>query len=380
MNNINKPLYQKICNYVLDKIKSGEYKPGDRVPSEMELAIKFNVSRITSKKALEVLANRGIVYRIAGKGSFVSDDAEKITNENIIQHLENDSSRLIGFIISDFTDTYGTGLVLGVEKEAAKLGYNVVIRRSHGDEKIEEEAINSLFSLGVDGMIIMPVHGEYYNNEILKLYLDNYPLVLLDRYLKGIPVPYVSSDNFNAAKDLTTYLFDLGHKNIALLAPPIINTSTLEERVDGFIKSHADHEIPLDQSIWLTDIKSTLPDLFTEENIEKDKNKIINLIESNPQITAIFATEYNIAYLALKALDYIGKKIPEDISIVCFDGPYMRFNDYFFTHARQNEESMGANAVVLLKKLIDGEDVPKKTLIEPQIIIGKTTSSKLLKI
>jgi len=380
MNNINEPLYQKIYDYLLDKIKSGEYKPGDRVPSEMELAIKFNVSRITSKKALEVLANRGIVYRIAGKGSFISDDAEKITNENIIQNLENNSSKLIGFIISDFTDTFGTGLVLGVEKEAAKLGYNVVIRRSHGDEKIEEEAINSLFSLGVDGMIIMPVQGEYYSNEILKLYLDEYPLILLDRYLKGVPVPYVSSDNFNAARNLTNHLFETGHKNIALLTTPTVNTSTLEERLNGFVKSHADQEIPLDQSIWLTDIKSTLPDLFTEENIEKDKSKIINLIESNPQITAIFATEYNIAYLALKALDYIGKKIPEDISIVCFDGPYMRFNDYFFTHARQNEESMGANAVALLKKLIDGEDVPKKTLIEPKIIIGKTTSGVSLEI
>src|SRR5437868_6698819 len=64
-------LYQRIGTYLLDEIRRGALGPGDRVGSEMELAAQFEVSRITSKRALEVLREAGVIERIRGKGSFV---------------------------------------------------------------------------------------------------------------------------------------------------------------------------------------------------------------------------------------------------------------------------------------------------------------------
>jgi DNA-binding GntR family transcriptional regulator len=68
------PNYEKIQQYVLNKIKSGEYKVGDRIPSENELAQLFSVSRLTANKAIKEMSLMGILERTRGKGTFVSSE------------------------------------------------------------------------------------------------------------------------------------------------------------------------------------------------------------------------------------------------------------------------------------------------------------------
>lgn len=65
------PKYVQIQNYILQKIESGEYAAGDKIPSETELARQFDVSRLTVNTAVKELANSGIVERVQGKGTFV---------------------------------------------------------------------------------------------------------------------------------------------------------------------------------------------------------------------------------------------------------------------------------------------------------------------
>ncbi len=66
------PLYHKIKNHILERIKTGEFEVGDMLPPERELADHYGVSRITVKRALLELANQGIIVRRQGKGTFVS--------------------------------------------------------------------------------------------------------------------------------------------------------------------------------------------------------------------------------------------------------------------------------------------------------------------
>lgn len=74
-NNNDTPGYVKIKNYILDKIKGGEYTVGSKIPTEMELAKMFSVSRVTANKAIAELSVLGVLQRIPGKGSFVRDQA-----------------------------------------------------------------------------------------------------------------------------------------------------------------------------------------------------------------------------------------------------------------------------------------------------------------
>ena len=76
MDNLDKssyvPLYRQLVENITQKIDSGELKPGDRLPSEREMAEDLKVSRITARQALDALEQLGLVYREQGHGTFVA--------------------------------------------------------------------------------------------------------------------------------------------------------------------------------------------------------------------------------------------------------------------------------------------------------------------
>ncbi|WP_235847613.1 GntR family transcriptional regulator [Paenibacillus tuaregi] len=372
----SKPMYEQIFEDLLHQIHSGKYEPGERIPSEKELGEIYKVSRITSKKALELLTQEGIIVRQPGRGSFVAEDNSDAGSQS--GYLLGTKGRreadklLIGLVMTDFGDSYGTGLIYGMEEASRTHDAYLVLRRSLGEPAREEEAIKGLLELGVDGLIIFPAQGEYFNAEILKLVIDRYPLVLLDRHLKGISASSISTDNAAAARQLINYLFTLGHSHIALLTTPPQDTTAIEDRIEGFIQAHAESGIVVDRELWIQEIMATLPTAFTPENKLREKERIKRHLQDHPQITAIFALEHNIAQLAYEAASELGMDIPGDISIVCFDSPEYT-GGFLFTHMRQRQEEMGRAAFENVLKLKKGEAVPPKVMLEAELITGSST-------
>ena len=374
-DNNNRPLYQQIFDDMMDGIRNGTWKTGDRLPSEKELAEQYKVSRITSKKSLEMLSDAGLIQRMPGKGSFVRQvevqnaDAPTGTTETRKRPL------LIGLILPDYDETYGTGLLSGVERAAAEQGIFMILRRSYGDQEQEERSIDDVLLLGVDGIIIMPVHGEHYAPKIMRLVLDGFPIVFVDRHLKGLNAPFVGTDNLGAAKKATDYLLDLGHRHISFLTPPYEYNTAIEDRVAGFVKSHAEHGIAIDESLWLPNLTATLPGKNLPANIQKDIRSIQAMLQKKKQITCLFATEYNIALLAAEAVKTLGLKIPQDISLLCFDSPHNFMREYTFTHLQQREADMSNTAVRLLLKQIRHEPGPMENIfLETDLILGYSTA------
>ncbi|KRE70729.1 GntR family transcriptional regulator [Paenibacillus sp. Soil750] len=368
----SRPIYERIYETLREEILQRKYNIGDRVPSEKELADDYNVSRITSKKALEMLAEVGLIVRKPGKGSFVADEsepsAEALSSEDRAKH------NLIGLVITDFGNTFGTEMIYGMERASADNDSFLVLRRSFGLPENEEKAIRSFLELGVDGIIVFPAQGEFYNAEILKLVIQQFPLVLVDRHLKGVAAASISTDNISAARTGTDYLLDLGHKQICLLTPPPMDTTAIEDRIEGFVRAHAERGVLVDRSLWLDEITSTLPNSFHQPNINQDIEMIKTLLRSNPHITALFAMEYNIALLAKAAVEQMELQIPGDISILCFDSPPTTLGSgYRFTHMIQNEDEIGKLAVENVLKLKRGEKVSNRTTLDAKLIIGEST-------
>jgi len=71
------PLYQQIKGLILQSLQQGEWKPGEAIPSEMDLAARFRVSQGTVRKAIDELAAENLVTRRQGKGTFVATHAER---------------------------------------------------------------------------------------------------------------------------------------------------------------------------------------------------------------------------------------------------------------------------------------------------------------
>ena len=87
------PLYQQIKALILQSLQAGEWKPGEAIPSEMELAARFRVSQGTVRKAIDELAAENLVVRRQGKGTFVSTHAEQHVQYRFLKLMPDSGDR-----------------------------------------------------------------------------------------------------------------------------------------------------------------------------------------------------------------------------------------------------------------------------------------------
>lgn len=362
------PLYEQIYMDIAGAIAGGRYKPGERIPSEKELTEQYNVSRITSKKALEMLAEEGRIVRMAGKGSFVTgpEEVETVNEKNDIPDVTAGKIRLVGVIFEGFGNGFGTVLLNSIERECRRKGLTMVLRCSDGSIENESQAIDDFLKLKVEGMIIMCSQDENYNPKILQMVVEHFPVVTVDRQMKGIPVPHVGTDNITAAKDLTKYLLDSGYRGICFVKPDANETSTLQERQKGFVSAMNEYGIITEDSNWITDLRATLPSKHFDEMIEGDMEKIFRHMENHPDVEAFLAAEYGIALILHKCL--LDKGLDKKYPIVCFDCNDNMIGQYPFTHVKQGESRIGQVAVETLMEVINGNGSVKTIMIPYQIM------------
>jgi GntR family transcriptional regulator len=99
------PLYHQLKQVLREQIERGDYKPGDRLPSEPELIRQYGISRITVRQALDELEAEGLVVRRHGKGAYVAElcieqELVRLTDfmEDMQQAGQNPSSRVLAFV------------------------------------------------------------------------------------------------------------------------------------------------------------------------------------------------------------------------------------------------------------------------------------------
>jgi DNA-binding LacI/PurR family transcriptional regulator len=361
-------LYERLYNYVLDDIQTGSLRSGDRVPSEKELARKHGVSRITSMRALQNLERAGLVERIRGKGTFVARDLGRLAEVGDGERppLSRRLTSRVAFLLPDASPAYGLELLNAIEERAGENGLSLVLKRSRGEQEEEERAIEALVaSASVDGLIVFPVNGEFYNASLLRLALAKSPFVLVDRYLKGIAASSVYTDNLAASRDLTGHVLDAGHKHVAFVSSPPANTSSIEDRLHGYRAAFSQRGLGLDRQHLLTDLNCGFPN--PESRIPADHAAIRAFLESHESITGFVASEYPIALIIRDVLRDLQRH--QGTMISCFDSPRGQFVEPRFTHIQQNEREMGRRAVDLLLAQLNGQQTPSQSIVPYKLVI-----------
>jgi GntR family transcriptional regulator len=87
------PLYQQIKGLILNSLRAGEWKPGELIPSEMDLAVRFHVSQGTVRKAIDELAAENLLLRRQGKGTFVATHAEQQVQFRFLKLVPDSGTR-----------------------------------------------------------------------------------------------------------------------------------------------------------------------------------------------------------------------------------------------------------------------------------------------
>lgn len=395
--------YRKIYSDLLQGIKTGSFPPGSRVPSEKELAEQYGVSRITTKKALEMLAEQKLIERMPGRGSYVlehdgeSRESEKkgnfmrvddrsapdnpgngrdeyIREESVQKESgreeslpDRDSSKsLIGVILDSFGVSYGCGLVNGMERECGKRGFHMILKCTRGSMEEESKAVDDLLALGVQGIILMCVQGENYNANVLRLSLEHFPIVLVDRELTGLPIPCVSTDHYQASRELMERLIEKGHTGICFLSHPFMQTSSVAARFSGYLDAMLEHGLMTNEEIWLKNLCGMNSEAEARKKEEADIEQIETFIGEHPEITGFFAVDQLLGILVYKILRRMG--LEKEKEVVFFDGPE-EAGDFGFRldYVVQDEELIGVRAVRMLTDLMEGREVPKKSFVPHKI-------------
>ena len=362
-------LYKKIYDDLLEAIENGMYPPGSKLPSEKELMEQYNVSRITSKKALEMLADRNIIVRMPGKGSFVleENDQDKENLPVVPQTVETTrKGKMIGVVLDSFSGFFGCELIAGIEHECWSKNYHMILKCTYGNVEAESRAIDELMELGVDGIILMCVQGENYSPSIVKLALERFPVILVDRALKGLPIPCIGTDNYRAAQDLVTILLEEGHEKICFVSQAPLETSSVEERFNGYRDTMLEHKILTNEELWMIDLDGLVENI--EETREKEKKvmeALENYVDSHPQVTAFFTVDLQTGVLVHRVLQK--KNLKKEI--VFFDGVEEGYEFHTYcTHVMQGQYLMGAMAVKNLSRRIRGKEVELRKYVPYSII------------
>jgi len=214
----------------------------------------------------------------------------------------------------------------------------------------------------VDGVIVASAGRS--GRHLKSLSKRGVPTVLIDRSVEGFPADIVRGDNLNGAIGLTQHLLALGHRRIAFISGDP-ETSTARERETGFRTALKEADIPVDERLisrgtWF---------------IDDAESRAERLLAETPDFTAIFAANNFMAIGALRALRRSGRRVPEDIALVCFDDVEQAAEiDPFLTVMSQPAYTMGTLATQLLVERIGGKyaGAPRDLVISPQLLVRRS--------
>jgi GntR family transcriptional regulator, arabinose operon transcriptional repressor len=378
-----KLLYQEIMDYLETKIQQQEFRPDDLLPSEFELARQFNVSRITTQKALDELQNNGLIYRVRGKGSFVCEPSKSKVNQL------DQSLKIIALVIP-FQNSFGGSLevIQGLSPVLSKHGYYLTVHISHYSIEEERELLNNLVNDGAAGIVIYPFSHRYNVDLVNRLLLDKYPIITIDKYYDVLPVSSVYSDNFNGSYQAASHLIQLGHRNIVFVSDrDLMSANSVSERYFGFCKALKDHDLPItDDNLICIDYRNNeeLFQAIINNDPEVDSlldpfKKIIGDLLNNKKrrFTAIHGLNDYLTIYFLKAALTMGVKVPDEMSFVGFDNiDYSAFFETPLTTIEQDFKKIGEEAGILMMNRIANPDGEYKRVVLPvKMIIRKSTGS-----
>ena len=332
------PAYLKILRDLERRINSQEFSPQEPVPSEREICIHYQVSRITARRALDELANRGRIVRLQGKGSFISESQSRSSGEKV------------ALVVDGVYDHGCLPIVLrAIEEESHQLGYQVSFFNGEGRFDKHLEITERILASGFSGVIMDPHQSdeEYERNTELidALEEQQIPVVLVQKYPFHRPdcYSYVVSDDYRGGFLITEHLLNNGHRNVAFLQDAF-NSSSFN-RLQGYQSALLEYGVPISDDL--------VRKVRNPEGVEETLREWLSLGDQRP--SAIFAVNDLMAYMVVHALENLGTSIPDELALVGYDDlPTSRFLAVPLTTVRQQIERIGTTAMKALQFRMSG--------------------------
>ncbi|CDH22699.1 ribose ABC transporter substrate-binding protein RbsB [Xenorhabdus bovienii] len=268
----------------------------------------------------------------------------------------------IALVISTLNNPFFVTMKDSAQKEADKLGYDLIVLDSQDNPAKELANVQDLTVRGTKLMLINPTDSDAVGNAVIMANKANIPVITLDRTAnKGNVVSHIASDNRLGGKMAGDFIAEkLGNNAKIIQLEGISGTSGARERSEGFSQAAKNHQF---------NMLASQPADFDRT---KGLNVMQNLLTAHPSVQAVFAQNDEMALGALRALQTANKK---DVLVVGFDGTddgvkAVRSGKLSATIA-QRPDQIGIIGVQTADKVLKGEKVDATIPVELELVIKK---------
>lgn len=357
--------YYDLMEDLRAQMRSGEIKPGEKLPSENQLSAQYDVSRQTVRKALQILQNEGYIYAEHGRGTFCSE---------MMRHTKQ--SRNIAVVTTYLSDYIFPRVIQGIDQVLTDNGYSILLKNTKNSRGLEARCLEELLKKDIDGLIIEPSKSQIFCRHInLYQMLDEYqiPYVFIQgSYAQMKEKPHILLDDCKGGYLVTKHLIDLGHREIVGIFKS--DDAQGQQRHKGYVQAlqEAGLSYDPDKVIWF----------YTEDRKTHPYEKMRQMAMEREQLYFDAVVSYNdqIALEAIRALNDEGLSVPDDISVTGYDDSYLAATCKVpLTTVTHPQEKLGEMAAELLLRIIREGDMEVESshiLIEPELIIRESTKEK----
>jgi LacI family transcriptional regulator/LacI family purine nucleotide synthesis repressor len=273
------------------------------------------------------------------------------------QALKTNRTYNIGILFVDearngLTHDYFTNVLDSFKQTAEKRGYDITFINCYKRGKNRMSYLEHAKHRGFDGVVIACI--DFFDPEVIELIHSDVPVVTIDHIFDNRIA--IVSDNVGGMRQLVNYVYEKGHRKIAYIYGE--DVSVTQNRLTSFYKT-------------TKELGLRIPEEYVRQseyrNTRETYQRTIELLElPNPPTCILYPDDFA-SFGGINAIRARGLRIPEDISVVGYDGiRAVRHLEPKLTTYRQDTQRIGHDAA---KKLIGLIEEPKATLVE-QIIIG----------
>ncbi|MFH1476330.1 MAG: GntR family transcriptional regulator [Verrucomicrobiota bacterium] len=340
--------FSVVKDHLIAALAANEYVAGELIPSENELSKQHRVSRPTVRKALAFLEKEGLITSRPGKGRIVAGRNQPPQPAGELQ---------LGINMSTFVlrGQFYTPSAMAILHECSQAGIRLNL--------IPEEDIQWIDKKGLNGMIWL-TSTEDQIKQLAMVAGKRFPVVLVNRVSAKPNISYVAMDHQQGARAGMDYLVGCGHRKIAFVGGPC-QEYPYRERLRGYCNALRNNNIPFNGKLILDIPYAT--QIF---------HQISAFLRMNT-FSAVFINGGAFVPPVLNALNALNKRIPADVSVVCFDDVENDFEHYGppLTAIRQLVYKMGEEAAKLIIRMIrekNQEWRSVKKILAPELIVRQS--------
>lgn len=345
------PLYRQIQEDIRANIASGVLREGNRVASESEMQNYYHVSSITVKNALNGLVDDGLIYRVKGKGTFVSS--------NPFEKNKGETKYSIGVVLCTMMTRVDQLFFVYICHYCQKHKIEMKVELSNDLPDMEIMALRKLIHDGLDGLLLFPVVAPQCGATLRQLLAKKVPFVCVDRHIHDLTLPLVTSDNRSGARMVMERMIARYGGDIAIVLFYPTNTASME-RKQGFEEELVERGYAFgDANQCLISNEDGKLSLSHFERVKCGYHCIRRHLRKYPHIRAMLAVEVAVAQTAFYSLWSMGLEPGLRFGLSCFDDPHLPGVSYI----SQNISRIVDRSFEQLFEQIRGKFEPREELI-----------------